>query len=103
MKQIIVGNYSRGILLTAVRKTLLPIRIVLIATIILLVLVPYLFSDKIFGNTNGSMSNVVYVDTDGGTQYSYYITDASNLKFALKDANGNNYSSIQNMKTVVEA
>lgn len=73
MKQIFVGDYSRGNLFTAIRKTLLLTQVVLIAIIILFVLVPYLFSDKIFGNTKGSMSNVVYVETDGGSGSAVYI------------------------------
>ncbi len=37
-----------------------------------------------------------------GSQYYYYITNARNLKFCFRNANGENYSSIENLKRETE-
>lgn len=53
------------------------------------------------------ITNVCLAQTSGmatykGSQYYYYITDARNLKFCFRNVNGENYSSIGNLKSETE-
>ena len=67
MKQIFVGSTQRSKLHALINKTILPTRIVLVAVFALLILIPVIFSGKIFKYGEGDLSNVVYVNTGYGT------------------------------------
>lgn len=67
MKQIFVGSTQRSKLYTIINKTLLPARLVLAAVFLLLVLIPLIFSGKIFKQNGGDLSNIVFVNTGYGT------------------------------------
>lgn len=66
MKQIFVGSSQRSKLHALIRKTILPTRVVLVAVFALLILIPFVFSDKIF-KYGGDLCNVVYVNTGYST------------------------------------
>lgn len=67
MKQIFVGSTQRSKLYAIINKTLLPTRLVLAAVFLLLVLIPLIFSGKIFKQNGGDLSNIVFVNTGYGT------------------------------------
>ncbi len=53
-----------------------------------------------------SLSSCSQSSGDGvyaGSQYYYYITEAKNLQFCLKNSQGCNYASIENLKSAVES
>ena len=73
MKQIFVGPYNQQKLFTAIKKTTRPTHIALISVWALLFLIPYAFSNKIFGASDNEYSNVVLVWTNSCTGSAVYI------------------------------
>lgn len=73
MKQIFVGPYNQQMLFTAIKKTTRPTHIALISVWALLFLIPYAFSNKIFGASDSEYSNVVLVGTNSGSGSAVYI------------------------------
>lgn len=73
MRQIFVGSTQRSELYAQANKTLLPTRLVLIGVLLLLILIPVCFADKIFDSSNGDYSNVVLVRTSSGTGSAVYV------------------------------
>lgn len=67
MKQIFVGSTQRSKLYAKINKTLLPTRLLLAAIFVLLILIPFFFSEKIFKSNGGDLSNVVYISTGYST------------------------------------
>ncbi len=67
MEQIFVGSTQRTKLYVLIRKALFPTRMILIIIFLLGILVPVCFSEKIFNEGEGNLSNVVFVNTGNGT------------------------------------
>lgn len=72
MRQIFVGSIQRSELYTQINKILLPTRLVLMGTLVLLILIPVCFADKLF-DANGDYSNVVLVRTSSGIGSAVYV------------------------------
>lgn len=73
MRQIFVGSTQRSELYAQANKTLLPTRFVLLGVLLVLILIPACFADKIFDSSNGDYSNVVLVRTSSGTGSAVYV------------------------------